>query len=302
MNLDNTTFLGDYDDHFQLRLLDGTLIDLRVNMINEDDIPGAIAHASHQVGITLRKHRLKYKKVDEDYFAFQETPPLNTWFDMTTNTIKIDSLESLYDAIDYVDLMDHRELFELTEITVRQHSYHLTSQNTDEDVWDMYAKLFSFFTTLPSISTLDIDFRVENRLKYTILDAFERNFLTSSTLSTLSTVSTLSTLKAALDDRVVDFICKSSSIKTVHIHALFFREQHLDTKWGDRLAQAGVKELRVRYRNNNWEEVHPRQILRSLALDKWEKWQFHSNGNNVFTGTRFTGNFWGEVIEDVWQI
>lgn len=288
MNLENTTFLGDYDDHFQLRLLDGTLIDLRVNMINEHDIPGAISDAAGKVGINLRRHRIKWEKMDDHYFAIQEAPPLNTWFDITTNTLKIESLESLYDAVDYVDLTDHMDLSQLTEVVIRQHSQNL--KTSDELVWEMYTKLFSFFATLPSITTLDIDFRVENRLKYVILDAFEHN------------LSNLSTLKALLDDRVVDFICKLNSIKTVHIQALFFREQHLDTKWGDHLAQAGVKELRVRYRNNNWEEVNPRQLLRSLALDKWEKWQFHSNGNNVFTGTRFTGNFWGEVIEDVWQI
>lgn len=118
MNLQNCTFLGDYDDTYTLRLLDGTMLPLRVNMINENDLKKTVCEAAEEAGIVLRPHRV-YLHIDEDnrmVYAVQDAPECSSFFNALTQTISFDSQQSVWDALDYFQM---NEKMDLTQLTIR---------------------------------------------------------------------------------------------------------------------------------------------------------------------------------------
>lgn len=75
MNLDNCAFLGDYDDHYEVRLLNGDILPIRVNMLNEEKLCQVIVDAACEVGIVFREHRVEVVPPTDDnpyYLVFQQ--------------------------------------------------------------------------------------------------------------------------------------------------------------------------------------------------------------------------------------
>lgn len=107
MNLDNCTFLGDFDDTYTLRLLDGTLLEMRVNLINEDNVASTILQTiQDNTHITVRPHRLRYTYEPDDrlYVAVLLPPAIHTWFNENRRTISFNHPNSFIDAIDAFEM------------------------------------------------------------------------------------------------------------------------------------------------------------------------------------------------------
>lgn len=113
MNLDNCTFLGDFEDTHTLRLLDGTVTEMRVNMINDEDISGVIIDAAKACGVELHRHRLNYATDPENprlYLAYQD-PPNRFHFSIAgLNNLTIQSVPNLTDAVDFFEAFDPKTL------------------------------------------------------------------------------------------------------------------------------------------------------------------------------------------------
>lgn len=110
MNLENCTFLGDFDDHYEVRLLNGDILPIRINMINEDNVKRVIVDAAREVGIIFREHRLEVVPPSDDnphYLVFQNpvnvTRLVRDYGDVVELHLNSLTEEGILDFLDYTD-------------------------------------------------------------------------------------------------------------------------------------------------------------------------------------------------------
>lgn len=248
MNLDNSTFLGDFDDHYTVKMLDGTLFELRYNLVNEHNLLGAIVDSADQVGIKLRRHRVRAildEMDDRTYFVFQEPPNMNHVYSVQRNVedtivrISIASNENLLDAIDYFETNQHSDLGRVT-LSLSCCEPFGVRLDTNE-LWKLLSTLYQ-----PSVLELDLP---TSKAEAEVITIFGDG---------------IKELKIGrLSGEIVTCLCTSLP----HLSVLILTDRNLgyvDDEWGIQLA-ACTNIQKIRFLR-----VYSREILR--MKEGWRDW------------------------------
>lgn len=263
MNLDNCAFLGDYEDTYTLRLLDGSLMEMRINMINDADIPGVIIDTAANSGVVLRRHRLHYSVDPENprlYLAYQDAPSRANFCDGGINDLNIGSTKDLIDAVDFFEALDPKSLDPELDFTHDRSTLKIQySTNTNQDKITMFRRLIQLAMQSFDYNHLDID----NPLGMEVCKANPN--LTKLTVRNVNRVEFI----YALQDTHITELCLPSE-ERAHVWRDFIKKE-----WGAFLAEkTNVQTIRLSVRSVFAAEIPTAQQSVALHLHFiWPHWK-----------------------------
>lgn len=246
MNLDNSTFLGEFDDHYLVKMLDGTVFEMRYNLINEDDLLDVVVDAAQSVGIVLRKHRLRAvldETNDRTYWVFQEPPKVSaTWLD--TNGVLSVELKRNHDVFDALDYFSS-----LGSSSRPCPHLHLSSSShghsTTRELWKLLSVLYR--PVILDVGYMTMDNEMDILKLFAECDVQELRIM-------------------SLSDRHVDFLCNHmKSLRTLRITDRVF--QTIREEWGKHLCAS-----------THVAEIHfcRADVRDERELKGWSDWQIRS--------------------------
>lgn len=286
MNLDNTTFLGDFDDLYTLRLLDGTLLEIRINLINDQDISSVIVQTIQEnTQIKVRPHRVHYtfEPLDRLYVAVVEPPAIHTWFDENHSTISFNHPSAMIDAIDAFDMG--------TGVAgEKRHFDSLCIQSCSDRSRVNLEEVFGIITEKNVWSTNHLIFGKHARLTEQMFKAFDE-------VEKL----TLSEDNLHLLPECVQNIRHTRSLRQLVFHMRSF-DQKLHQNLGVRLAECPHLETLIVYCNIFYNFISFETVMEKTELNMWKDWKAEMiglNNENIMeirlTRDRFEK--WGELLE-----